>query len=144
MSSPPPDRRWSPLAWLIGGLLLIALAAITGLGAAQLVSTGQAVPTVDPSRLATPGSDPRPTTTTTAGPTATSRASSTPTIAPTTTTVPSPTSGATPRTHVVARGQTLSVIAALYGTTVEAIVELNQLENPDRIQVGQVLLIPPP
>ena len=146
MSSPAPDRRWSPLAWLIGGLLLIAIAAIAGLGAAQLVSTGQAVPTVDPSRLATPTPRPSPTpaATATTRPTATSRPPGTPTVAPTTTALPSPTSGATPRTHVVARGESLSIIAAFYGTTVVAIVELNELENPNHIEVGQVLLIPPP
>ena len=143
MSSVPPDRRWSPLTWLIGGLLLIALAAIAGLGAAQLVSTGQAVPTVDPSRLLTSAPSPSsPSPITTPRPTATPTSPAT--SAPTATPSPSPTSGATPRTHVVARGETLSVIAAAYGTTVEAIVELNQLENPDRIVVGQVLLIPPP
>ena len=39
-------------------------------------------------------------------------------------------------------GDTLSQIAARYGTTVAAIVEANNLTNPDLIFVGQVLLIP--
>ena len=48
------------------------------------------------------------------------------------------------RTHTVLPGQSLATIAEEYGTTVEAIVELNKLANPDVIEVGQELLIPPP
>lgn len=44
--------------------------------------------------------------------------------------------------HTVAAGQGLIEIAELYGVTVNAIVELNQLENPDLIFEGQELLIP--
>lgn len=44
--------------------------------------------------------------------------------------------------HTVAAGQGLIEIADLYGVTVNAIVELNQLENPDLIFEGQELLIP--
>lgn len=48
------------------------------------------------------------------------------------------------RTHTVLPGQTLATIAEEYSTTVEAIVELNKLANPNVIEVGQELLIPPP
>lgn len=48
------------------------------------------------------------------------------------------------RTHTVLPGQSLATIAEEYSTTVEAIVELNKLANPDVIEVGQELLIPPP
>jgi peptidoglycan/xylan/chitin deacetylase (PgdA/CDA1 family) len=44
--------------------------------------------------------------------------------------------------YTVGRGDTLFSIAQKYGTTVEAIVELNGIEDPDEIEVGQVLLIP--
>ncbi len=44
--------------------------------------------------------------------------------------------------YIVRAGDTLSQIAARYGTTVAAIVEANNLTNPDLIFVGQVLLIP--
>ncbi len=44
--------------------------------------------------------------------------------------------------HVVGRGETLSVIAARYGTTVEAIVQANAIANPNLIYVGQRLTIP--
>ncbi len=44
--------------------------------------------------------------------------------------------------HEVKRGETLATIAAEYGVTVNAIVQENNLANPDRISVGQKLYIP--
>ncbi len=49
---------------------------------------------------------------------------------------------ATGREHTVEAGQTLSDIARAYGTTVNAIVQANNLPSPDRIRVGQKLFIP--
>jgi LysM repeat protein len=59
--------------------------------------------------------------------------------------LPSPTSSpaAAPIEHTVVAGESLSVIAEQYGVTVEAIVEANELTNPDQIVIGQVLVIPP-
>lgn len=45
-------------------------------------------------------------------------------------------------THVVERGQELALIAKTYGVTVEDIVNLNEISNPDLIFVGQELVIP--
>jgi LysM repeat protein len=45
-------------------------------------------------------------------------------------------------THVVEAGETLGLIASIYGTTVDAIVEANQLENPNYVYIGQELTIP--
>ncbi len=45
-------------------------------------------------------------------------------------------------THVVQRGENLYRIALRYGTTVNAIVAANGLANPNRIYVGQRLVIP--
>ena len=42
-------------------------------------------------------------------------------------------------TYTVRPGDTLLRIAALYGTTVESLMRINQLTNPDQIKVGQVL-----
>jgi len=39
-------------------------------------------------------------------------------------------------------GDTLYSIAARFGTTVEALVQLNNLSDPHRLQVGQRLIIP--
>ena len=46
------------------------------------------------------------------------------------------------RFYTVQRGDILAVIAADRGVTVEAIVDLNELESADAIQAGQVLEIP--
>lgn len=43
--------------------------------------------------------------------------------------------------HVVQPGETLTHIARAHGTTVEALIALNELENPDRLRVGQKLLV---
>lgn len=46
-----------------------------------------------------------------------------------------------PFTHVVARGDTLSVIAKTYGTSVKALVKKNSIKNPNVIRVGEVLIV---
>lgn len=50
--------------------------------------------------------------------------------------------GATPGTYVVQPGDTLYRLALRFGTTVEALVALNDIANPDLIYVHQVLLVP--
>ncbi len=45
--------------------------------------------------------------------------------------------------HVVAWGETLGRIASQYGTSVSAIVESNDISNPNLIRVGQELVIAP-
>ena len=44
--------------------------------------------------------------------------------------------------YVVQAGDTLSAIAAAYGTTVAAIAAANRIANPNLIYVGQTLVIP--
>lgn len=44
--------------------------------------------------------------------------------------------------HVVQQGETLSFIAQQYDLTVTQLVEANQLPDPDRLAVGEALLIP--
>ena len=55
-----------------------------------------------------------------------------------------PQAPATPtgKTYTVAKGDTLSGIAAQYGTTVDTLVELNGIQNPNLSVVGQVLKLP--
>lgn len=60
-------------------------------------------------------------------------------VAPTT---PGSQPGSAFRTHIVVAGDTLSGLAKEYGTTVEAIMEANDLSDPGLIIVGQVLSIP--
>jgi LysM repeat protein len=71
-----------------------------------------------------------------------SNCSQPPTTPPPTTpppTTPPPTSGGT---YVVKPGDTLSSIAARYGTTVQELAALNGISNPNLIYAGQVLQIP--
>ena len=50
-------------------------------------------------------------------------------------------SSSTPKTHTVAKGDTLSSIAAKYGVTVKQLIEWNGLENPDAIKLDQKLKV---
>lgn len=64
------------------------------------------------------------------------------TPSPTPTVTPSP--EPTPRTYTIEPGDNLTTIAEEFGTTVDALVEANGIENPDVIQPGRELQIPPP
>jgi len=44
--------------------------------------------------------------------------------------------------YIVQAGDTLSLIANRFGTTIESLVELNKLENPNSLDIGDTLLIP--
>ena len=44
--------------------------------------------------------------------------------------------------HIVQSGDTLHKIATTYGITIDAIVSTNELPHPDRLVVGQALVIP--
>ena len=72
-------------------------------------------------------------------------ATATPTEAVTPGLTPTPVSTPAPRAgfpYTVQWGDTLYSIAARFGTTVEALVQLNNLSDPHRLQVGQRLIIP--
>jgi len=53
-----------------------------------------------------------------------------------------PPPAASTQTYTVKSGDTLGSIASRYGTTVDAICEANDIDNPNLIYVGQVLIIP--
>jgi lipoprotein NlpD len=81
---------------------------------------------------------------------ATTASTAPPTTAPAGTTAP-PATTAAPTVgtdangeYTIQKGDTLSKIAKQFGTSVAAIVTLNNLENPDKIAEGQRLKIPPP
>ncbi len=46
------------------------------------------------------------------------------------------------KVYEIKPGETLGIIAASFQVTVQSIVELNGLENPDDIQAGQLIEIP--
>ena len=47
----------------------------------------------------------------------------------------------TQKSYVVVKGDTLTKIAKRYGTTVEALVKANNIDNPNLIKVGQYIII---
>ena len=55
---------------------------------------------------------------------------------------PAPTPTPIPLRYEVQPGDTLSAIATRYDVTVDDLVRVNRLVNPDVIQVGQYLIIP--
>jgi len=69
-----------------------------------------------------------------------------PTPVPTATPKPLPTASPIPTSalHTVEQGDNLKAIADTYGVSISEIVEINDLENPDELYIGQILLIPPP
>jgi LysM repeat protein len=85
-----------------------------------------------------------PTVTREATPTPAVAPSSTPTATPqpTATAVPSPTPE--PVVHVVQAGDSLAAIAQAYGVTLQAIVEANNIQDPNTIRVGQRFVVPSP
>jgi LysM repeat protein len=116
-------------------VLVLGVAAAAGWGLALFVARVASVEppavTISPQPPATaspsaPPSSPSP-----------SAASPSASVQPTASAVPSQ------AIHVVQPGEFLSQIAARYGVTVEAIVEANGIENPNLIEVGQRLIIPP-
>jgi LysM repeat protein len=55
---------------------------------------------------------------------------------------PSPADAANIRTHVVAKGETLTQISRQYGVSVEEIEQLNKIEDAKKLQAGQTIKIP--
>ena len=109
------------------GVLLLVLAAVgCGSGDDTEQPATTAAPTTEPqsSPTPTPTPEPAPATETTTEPTA------------------QPDAQASGGTYVVESGDTLSSIAQRFDTTVDAIVEANEIENPDVIAVGEELTIP--
>jgi LysM repeat protein len=79
-----------------------------------------------------------PTATTTKARTATAS----PTEEPSPTVTPSATARRRPSSHVIQAGETLSEIAELYDVEMDALMNLNGIQNADAIYVGQELSIP--
>jgi LysM repeat protein len=129
--------RWQ---WaLIGTVAFITFSIFVAL----VVSlTEQPAPLPTPTRTAVPTFTPTGTPQPTPILMPTRAATDTPTVSPTP--IP-PTVTPTPsgRSHTVQPGETLASIADDYGVSLEAIAELNGIADPNLIEVGQELLIPP-
>jgi LysM repeat protein len=58
--------------------------------------------------------------------------------------IPSPSPSPQNEVYTVVSGDTLSEIAQEFDTTVEAIMQANDLEDPDMLSIDEELIIPPP
>lgn len=114
-------------------LLALGLSALVAVGCGQIVRRPEPSPTPTPTlsivRLVTPL--PHPTSTAAALPTL---------VLPLATPLPT----ATPILYTVRAGDTLIDIARRYGVSVEALRAANGNIAPERLQIGQPLIIPPP
>jgi LysM repeat protein len=86
----------------------------------------------------------QPATRAAAAPTSSPTFTPTPTATdtPQATATPSPTVTPTPFFHEVKAGEYPSLIASLYGVTVEDLMKVNKLDDESKLQVGQNLIIP--
>lgn len=130
-------RRWPaiPAILLVTTLFTLALSGIRGGGSNPAAATASPTRTTV-AQTARPSA--RPTDTPPPAASATAPASVAPTPAGTATPEPAETF----RTYTVKPGDTLSAIAAKFGTTSRAIADLNDVAVSSTLRIGQVLKIP--
>jgi LysM repeat protein len=94
-----------------------------------------------PQPPALPTSTVEPVVTATSGPTVAVEEldpTASPVLSPTATVLPT----ATPQRYQVEAGDNLTTIARRFGVSVEALIEVNDLANPDQLVPGEQLIIP--
>jgi LysM repeat protein len=132
---------------VVGGVAGVAAIGITGAAVAgSLIGSDPGPsPTASVSPTPTPTNEPTPPATPTLAPSPTATPTSTPTATPAPTPSPIVTPAPTPppqTTYTVVAGDTLALIADRFGTTVAALQVANGINDPNTINVGQVLVIP--
>jgi LysM repeat protein len=130
---PRPNLSELPVVPLVIVLLVVAALVILGVTRPW---RHQKVASVTPAATDTPMLTTNPT------PTATTTSTATPTPTPTVTSTATPTP--TPVIYVVQSGDTLLSIAIEYGTTVDALLQANDLDERQMIYTGQELVVVPP
>ena len=127
-------RRWPaiPAMLLVVALATLGLSSLRGGGAGAALAT----PTPEPTEVARATASLAPT------PTLAPTPQPSPSVAPTEAATAAPTPAPSHATYTVQSGDTLGAIARQFGTTVQALVDLNGLTDPGRLKIGQVLLIP--
>jgi hypothetical protein len=127
------DRTATQVALVALMILAFSILAFARLTAGEPPSeTGGASPTASPVASARPSASPRPSPRPSPTPSPSAAAPS-----------PSPeASVAGTQSYRVQSGDTLSAIAARFGTTVAEIQRLNDIEDPSLIRVGQLLELP--
>ncbi len=135
LAAPPVARvsRRSLLIGAVGGAVVMLLLLANALGMLGRVPSSTASPTPSPTAAATPSAIPTASPT---GPPPTPAPTSQPTAAPT------PTPAPTQRTYRVQKNDTLSTIAARFGTTAAAVAAANGITLSAVLNIGQVLIIP--
>jgi LysM repeat protein len=155
-----PTRNYRRALTLLAVPLVVAVVAVTvalalfgGFNGNNGGIAGVPSPTVTPLVTVAPstGAPATPAAAPSASPIATQLATAAPTPppSPTPTATPVPTPVPTKRPHdkfiyVVKAHDTLSSIARRFGVTMNEIIELNNLENPNLLHNGQELIIPKP
>ncbi len=152
-------RRGRPgRALAIGGVVVAAAAAGTALAAPAITgglslldvvassssaspTAGDETPTAMPTLTPLPTASATPTRSPSQSPSPVVTPSPSQSIAPTSAPTPSPTP-ATAQTYVVQQGDTLASIAEEFGIGVAALQSANDIEDPDEIIIGTVLVIP--
>lgn len=99
-----------------------------------VVATSTALPTSTPLPSATAGATAIPTFTATSEPSSTATVPASPTAVPTW----------TPIVHVVERGDNPSVISALYGVSLDALLDANGMTGYEILSIGQEIMVPHP
>lgn len=126
---------------LVVGLMVLAFVVLVVARTTAPIAEGGATPSASAGTASVPAVLP--------GGSASATPRATPSSSPSATTAPSGTPAATPvrtpapaRSYTVKGGDSLSSIAAQFGTTVRALVKANGLADKRLIKPGQVLLIP--
>ena len=117
-------------------LAVVIVLTIVAAGAAYVVGDGVGLAGLGgsaPQAALSPGA------TLVANPSAVASATPVVSVAP-----PSPTPRSKNVIYAVRQGDTLEKIAAQFGVTIDDIVSANKLKDPNRLTIGQKLVIPPP
>ena len=126
-------RLAAPVTVTVVGVALVALLLSRGPLAPGNAGVGGPAPSATPIASLEPNATPA-----SSGAISTATPTAIPTPAPTA----APTATPRPRTYKVKPGDTLTSIAAEFGTTAKTLATLNNIENPSLIRVGQVLTLP--
>ena len=137
----PPALRGRGIQVGLAGLIAVALIAVLFVRFASNGTPG-ASPSGSPRPSASVAATLRPSASTSSGAPTDAAVAPSETAAESVEPTPKPSKTASPKSYKVKSGDTLTSIAAKFGTTVAVLVKLNNIKNPKLLQVGQVLKLP--
>jgi len=130
------------VGWLIAAVVVLVLAVAGGLFTAWVVANMRAVPGPVAAASPTPGQSAPAASSCACTPTPGTSAAPSGVPAHTPTPPPTPEVTLPPIVYVVQPGDHLVNIADLYSVSLQDVMELNGITNPNKISVGQEILIP--